>query len=335
MWYNSGVKQFQPEENRALNDRLIQHPLIPAYRNHYLFSDYYLEHRAAQRREWREGDSQTAFDALVRLWREKQPALPNANEWQTEDDWIKPVLRLLGHRFTVQVSVQVQNGIKTPDYILCSDEISRQAIQALNRPATETDLRPALAVADAKAWDRPLDRTMPAVGVRSLHENPSLQIDTYLRYSGLPWGLLTNGRLWRLYHQTTSKKLDVFYEVDLPALLATGDAETFKYFWLFFRREAFQPGITAPTAPAWLNLVLSESQAYEQGVSDSLQTQVYEALAALAQGFLDFPGNGLQPTVEMLKHIHDNSLIVLYRLCLLYTSPSPRDRTRSRMPSSA
>jgi len=25
----------------------------------------------------------------------------------------------------------------------------------------------------------------------------------------------------------------------------------------------------------------------------------------------------------------------LYRRCLLYTSPSPRDRTRSRMPSSA
>ena len=24
-----------------------------------------------------------------------------------------------------------------------------------------------------------------------------------------------------------------------------------------------------------------------------------------------------------------------YRICLLYTSPSPRDRTRSRMPSSA
>ena len=26
---------------------------------------------------------------------------------------------------------------------------------------------------------------------------------------------------------------------------------------------------------------------------------------------------------------------VLVRVCLLYTSPSPRDRTRSRMPSSA
>ena len=28
-------------------------------------------------------------------------------------------------------------------------------------------------------------------------------------------------------------------------------------------------------------------------------------------------------------------MIVLYTVCLLYTSPSPRDRTRSRMPSSA
>ena len=28
-------------------------------------------------------------------------------------------------------------------------------------------------------------------------------------------------------------------------------------------------------------------------------------------------------------------LITHYNVCLLYTSPSPRDRTRSRMPSSA
>ena len=31
----------------------------------------------------------------------------------------------------------------------------------------------------------------------------------------------------------------------------------------------------------------------------------------------------------------DRSATSLARLCLLYTSPSPRDRTRSRMPSSA
>ena len=33
--------------------------------------------------------------------------------------------------------------------------------------------------------------------------------------------------------------------------------------------------------------------------------------------------------------LKDNSKDIIYNVCLLYTSPSPRDRTRSRMPSSA
>ena len=33
--------------------------------------------------------------------------------------------------------------------------------------------------------------------------------------------------------------------------------------------------------------------------------------------------------------IPDSSLAKALNICLLYTSPSPRDRTRSRMPSSA
>ena len=42
---------------------------------------------------------------------------------------------------------------------------------------------------------------------------------------------------------------------------------------------------------------------------------------------------------ELLKGTHNftsNTIkLALYTACLLYTSPSPRDRTRSRMPSSA
>ena len=33
--------------------------------------------------------------------------------------------------------------------------------------------------------------------------------------------------------------------------------------------------------------------------------------------------------------IPETTLLLLTVICLLYTSPSPRDRTRSRMPSSA
>ena len=31
----------------------------------------------------------------------------------------------------------------------------------------------------------------------------------------------------------------------------------------------------------------------------------------------------------------EHDIVVISKTCLLYTSPSPRDRTRSRMPSSA
>ena len=35
------------------------------------------------------------------------------------------------------------------------------------------------------------------------------------------------------------------------------------------------------------------------------------------------------------QDLPENSELAPYNICLLYTSPSPRDRTRSRMPSSA
>ena len=48
---------------------------------------------------------------------------------------------------------------------------------------------------------------------------------------------------------------------------------------------------------------------------------------------------GLSATVEVVLSNNETSGILKkargYGICLLYTSPSPRDRTRSRMPSSA
>ena len=42
-----------------------------------------------------------------------------------------------------------------------------------------------------------------------------------------------------------------------------------------------------------------------------------------------------QEEAKLLNHNYIGTEHLLLGLCLLYTSPSPRDRTRSRMPSSA
>ena len=45
----------------------------------------------------------------------------------------------------------------------------------------------------------------------------------------------------------------------------------------------------------------------------------------------------LNKTLNLTRHTTYDKFVTrdLYDTCLLYTSPSPRDRTRSRMPSSA
>jgi hypothetical protein len=243
---------------------------------------------------------------------------PSANEAQTEEDLVRPVLRALGHEgtFEVQPALETPEGTKRPDYVLYRDAASRDA----NRDRTLTDalLRGgAFAVGDAKFWERPLDASLKGRSRDNFsNKNPSYQISFYMRHAGTEWGVLTNGRMWRLYHRDTAHKLDRFYEVDLPALIEGGDAEAFLYFFAFFRRAAFEDG------PLGVRALLVESADYARSIGDSLKVQVYEALRHLAQGFLDHPRNGLASDADTLREVYDNSLIVLYRLLFILYAES-------------
>ena len=53
------------------------------------------------------------------------------------------------------------------------------------------------------------------------------------------------------------------------------------------------------------------------------------AAAGVVAGFLTAPKSGKETRADLKAKAEE------LKSCLLYTSPSPRDRTRSRMPSSA
>ena len=103
-------------------------------------------------------------------------------------------------------------------------------------------------------------------------------------------------------------------------------------------------------------MVLSAAMMLRTGLkqtaaADDLEQAVYRVLAADAAQFLTPDGRiiveigagqgpdvvalfeqALWANVGLFKDINGKDRVVC---CLLYTSPSPRDRTRSRMPSSA
>jgi len=169
----------------------------------------------------------------------------------------------------------------------------------------------ALAVGDAKAWERSLDRRVKGPGDPFTNHNPSYQIDFYLRATDRRWGLLTNGRYWCLYHRDLSYRFDVYYEVDLPQIITLNE-DAFLYFLAFFHEEAFQPD---GTGGCFLDRAYRASTEYAAKVSEELKENVYEALRLLAEGFLAFPGNNLKP--QHLDLIRENAFIVIYRLLFI------------------
>ena len=249
------------------------------------------------------------FDAIA-------PNAEHLNEAQTEHEFIQPLLEQLGHVFEVQPTLQTSQGTKRTRLCLLSHQtdVYDAALTDIN---TNQFFRTALALGDAKAWSRNLDRKTQDRGDPFNNQNPNYQIDFYLRGADKNWGILTNGRQWRLYHRQTSYRLDNFYEVDLAALLsATGGLETFRYFYCLFRRDAFIPDASGTS---FLDLVLGESQQYTVAVSDDLKHRIYDALRLLIDGFLKFPRNGFDQPDPPLDEIHTNCLILLYRvLFILY-----------------
>src|SRR5215204_8957 len=289
-------------------------PSVQPHRNHGLFSDHYLNATLPGRPDWRElaEESGATMEAAARAL---DVYAPSQNEAQTEEDLVRPVLRILGLDFEVQPPLQTPEGTKRPDYVFYRDAVSRDSNK--DRILTDELLRGnAFAVGDAKFWDRRLDVSVKKGSAAFSNENPSFQIAFYMRHAGTEWGILTNGRLWRLYHKDTAHKLDRFYEVDLPALVSAGDVEGFLYFYAFFHRSAFEEH------PLGVRAILEASTDYARGVGDTLKVQVYEALRHLAQGFLDYPANELTPDPGTLKDIYDNSLIVLYRLLFVLYAES-------------
>nr|WP_129629324.1 Eco57I restriction-modification methylase domain-containing protein [Candidatus Oscillochloris fontis] len=287
----------------------LQLPLAAAqlHFNQQLFSDYYLDQILPQHTDWRLLIDEAAA-VLVKIRAIYAGFTPSSIEAQTEDDLIKPVLAALGHSFEVQAALKTPDGTKKPDYVFYRDLPARDA----NKGRVLDDALPAqaaFAVGDAKYWDRPLDVALKLkTGDPFTNRNPGYQIAFYIQHSGLEWGILTNGRRWRLYHKETAHKLDRFYEVDLPSLLERNDPAAFLYFYAFFRRAAFE------VHPLGLGTLLQASSDFARGISENIKQQVYTALRHVAQGFLDYAPNALRPDPATLKLIYDHSLIVLYRL---------------------
>lgn len=288
--------------------------------NRDLFSNYYLDEHLPETEEWDEvsdDELQDAYDDIMDLWEREKGTAPQRNESQLEEKFIRPIFRKLGIPFEVEESTDRTQ--RRPDYgFFTTEDAARDAFE--RREEGGDFYENAVAVADAKRWGRPLDTRGSGEHERDF-ENPSYQIHVYLQETPAQWAVLTDGKKWRLYYGPTSHRLDSYYEVDLPTILENGDLEDFKYFYLFFRHEAF---LEDGSGDCFLDDVYDESNVFAQELGEDLQDNIYEAIKVLSEGFLQYPENDLEE--DDLDLIHDSSLIYLYRLIfVLYAEAEGRE----------
>ncbi|MGI9179612.1 MAG: Eco57I restriction-modification methylase domain-containing protein, partial [Longimicrobiaceae bacterium] len=291
------------------------------FENRSLFSDHYLDERLPDHPEWSE-DVEGAWSELRALFARQRPQLEGMNEAQTEEEWVKPILsRVLGWSYSVQTDATLFGRRNRPDYALFPSEETKRAAQAAGADG-RLDYSRAAAVGDAKFWGRPLDRELRDPRDRLTNTNPSFQIVNYLVATGVDWGILTNGREWRLYSMRARSRVDTYYAVDLQRILEAENLESFRYFYHFFRAAAFQSD--PHSGRGFLDAVLERSVTYGAELEERLKRIIFdEVFEHLAAGFVaGRRERGRVETEETLREVYAGTLRLLYRLLFVLYAES-------------
>jgi hypothetical protein len=168
--------------------------------NQHLFSEAYL-------RELRTGkfphDAVEVCRQIIREWREAYPNFDDENHLR---QYVGQCLSALHVSYTPQLNL----------FVLHTDE-TRTGQIGLCLIVNDVDL---------------------GCTIKGRHHQVNLV--KQLRSAALHWGIITNGKHWRLCYTVATAPYEVFLEIDLDRLLRENDLSEFLLFYLFFGQQAFR-----------------------------------------------------------------------------------------------
>lgn len=278
------------------------------FNNRALFSDYYLLERLRETADWAEKPREV-FLAFRHLFDDARGRWAGKPEGELRTALLEPAFRTLG--LTPVPAKLAKDQPAPPDYVL----------RAVGSSKAD------LAVCLAYPWGRSLDSKDYSRDSETPEENPTFKVTGLLQDGRATWAVVTNGKLWRLYSARTHSRATNYYEVDLEEVLAEADPnEAFRYFWLLFRRQAFEPRTVVvegqERTTTFLDQLLDGSEDYAKRLGERLKERVFEDIFPhLARGFVEHrkgqDGAEADVSQEALDQVFHGTLTFLYRLLFL------------------
>ncbi|MDE2976671.1 MAG: restriction endonuclease [Acidobacteriota bacterium] len=277
-----------------------------------LFTHYFLTEGIRETPEWRESVRTPEALAGFRTEAARRFAsfsrFSNPNEAVTEEELIRPILRLLG--WTDYLPQQeAARGEDVPDHLLFEDSGSKA--RAAERSIPDDRYLDALVVQESKRFGLPLDARDRSD--RFVIGTPHGQILRYLAtaYSvsdgRIGRGVLTNGRVWRLYDHQARPRANGYFEADLGAILERGDEDDLRTFLLLFRCGAFV--LPEGARASFIDTAIAGGKRYEEGAAEDLSQVVFgDAFPRLLNAL------AAQAPEADLQEVRGAALIFLYRL---------------------
>jgi len=144
----------------------------------------------------------------------------------------------------------------------------------------------------------------------------------------LTWGILTNGRFWRLYSTRSSRPFEDYVELDLETALEQEDESEYALFERFFHKDSFVA--SAEEDKELSTCRLDEDRKESEAVLDEMVkkpflTQVDEVLQYICNGFIfDTRKSGEEYSEEERKEIFESAVKLIYRALFLFYAEARR-----------
>ncbi len=297
---NDGIAQF--EKIRSAYSIAEWSEEDGLFNNRALFSDHYLKNRLRDDASWSD-DPASAFRSLRDLFLDRDRA--GTDEARLRGKLLEPAFKTL--EFHAKAVRHDPTDSSLPDYELYADADEEQP----------------MALCLTYPWARYLDGKDETRDLEAPNENPGAVVVSLLQNNDVPWVIVTNGKLWRLYAKRAHSRATSFYEIDLEEVLAEAaarDADPFRYFWLLFRRQAFE-SVTfiregREERVPFLDRLLLESEDYAKALGERLKGRVFDhVFPHLASGFIS-RWNGEVIEADLVR-TYRATLTLLYRLLFL------------------